>query len=149
MSSYNNLNDLKKAILEKAKHVMNTKGANIVKKTENKEIIDKVLNSYTPVNDQRRETGGIEDVSNMHHKIIEDSNSVTLSVTNDTPTLYDRDYSLNEAIVYGGDFYEYPYNNRDEVRYSYLKGRNYVDGTIERLKEDGELIDMLKKELGK
>jgi hypothetical protein len=148
LTNFNNFADLQKAILAKAKQVMDTKGAGIVKNKESEAVKDRVLDSYTPVVDQRRTTGGLDDVTNMHHKVTEGSNSITLSVTNDTPTLYDRDYTLNQAIIEGGDYYEYPTTNRDSSRYTYLNGRDYITETIEKLKEDGELVNMLKKELG-
>lgn len=154
MPSFNNFNDLQKAINLKIKETLETKIAQKIKETESQAIKDVVLGSYTPTSYKRRTSGGIEDISNMHSQVTKQSNnSMILSVSNDTSTngREERNYDLDEAIVLGGEeYYEHPYNSelkKDTDTYSYLKGRDYVSETVKRLKENGEIVTILKDKL--
>lgn len=143
------LNKLKEAINKKVVSAFEGDISNILKETESKAIELKVLDSYSPKQNVRR-TGddGFESVSNMNSTVSIKGDTVTLSVSNDTPTVIDRDYRLDQAIIEGGDFYEYPVGERNSNQFTYLNGRDYVTETIEELKKNGKIEEVLKKQLG-
>ena len=150
MTSFNNMSDLLNAIKNQAKETLNTKVSDKVKEIEHEVNQQIVLDSYTPVVDQRRNSGGgIEDITNMNSKVSEDANSINLTITNDTPTLNNnRDYDLTTAIELGGSYYEYPFENKNLDNYIYLKGRKFTEETQKRVNESTEIIDIIKKDLG-
>ncbi len=143
---FNNNKELKEAIEKQFAEALNKPVVNKLKEIEKEVIDDKVLGVYDPLDYTRRAVGGIDDVRNMKHTVNKQGDKIVLSVENETDTFNDRDYDLITAIVQGGDFFEYPYKNRDSNTYTYLKERDFISEIRERIKK-GEIAEELKKEL--
>lgn len=152
MATYKDLESLKKALLPKIIDVLGDEIPKEIKKIESEEIQKHVLDFdvYKPREYKRRdEHHGIQAVENMNHEVIVTDGKVVVSVVNDTPVADStHTYRLDEAIVEGGgEFYEYPYGNADEEIYTYLKGRDFITPTQERVNTSGEVINALKNGL--
>jgi hypothetical protein len=148
------LKQLKAEIEKRVVKALETDVSSKVELIESQVIKEVVLGTYTPREYERRkgmyDDGGIESVGNMNSKVDVSNGEVKLSVVNDTPVADPtHTYRLDEAIVEGGDYFEYPIENRDPNKYTYLKGRDFITATQERINSSGEVEKTLKDSLTK
>lgn len=136
---FDDLKDLYKYVEKAHEEIAYKDVQEVIKEVESDVIDEEVYSKYD--NEDRRGSngGGLGDIKNMIvHPPRKIGNIIEIEITNETPLDppndgISRNYRLDEAIEYGGDYYEYPKGNRDEDVYTYLKPRPFTEKTEMRL----------------
>lgn len=124
--------------------------ANQVKETMQDQIHETVYSVYNPqVYNRRGMENGLLDINNIQSTPIENGIEVkNVAPLNTEYGIASQDLfgeTLDEIIVYGGDYYEFQGTGRG----AYLQPRDFYTATIEELERSGlvisTLIDGLKK----
>ncbi|HID0767927.1 TPA: hypothetical protein ACXDBC_002255 [Clostridium botulinum] len=139
---FNSLEELYKYAQQAHEETAINETQEAVKEVASDVIDEEVYSKYDNKDRRGKHGGGLGDIKNMVvHPPKKIGNTIEVKITNETPLDppddgIPRNYRLDEAIEYGGDYYEYPKSKkkRDEGIYTYLKPRPFNKKTEERLR---------------
>jgi hypothetical protein len=156
---YTNLDELFKDLFREVSKSMKSDVSEVAKDEEVIAIQKEVFDAYPhPTMYERRKTGGIDDRANMKDYIDEDGDSITLTITNETPPSdgINNVDNLAGLIEFGDNngYGEYDYKTNKGGKaygevdaYKYLNPRPFTEQTIESLRESGAVEKALKDSL--
>lgn len=154
MSVFNNVNELINHLESNVlRDVLENEVFDVVAQTQSRMVFEHVYNKYRPVVYKRRGySGGLGDPKNIVGSFYKKNNTIQMLIENKT-----RGYNSGQYIAglieygdgYNGMKYDFPYKNRLDSRYTYLKERPFIRKTIEFLEKSGRHIDALERGLNR
>lgn len=157
MVKFNNIKELEKYMNKQMSEVMNNEMAQMVKKKESESVEKNVYQAYQPSSpdgepwkyERRRTNGGLADIRNMTHEVINSGNGVELTVENKTKGK-DQNFEIDDLVEYGdgynGKEYEFK-KNRDGTAQQYLRPRPFTQRTKEDILMTNKHVDTMRKGL--
>lgn len=149
IASFNNLEDLFKALPSIIAESMEDVAPKI-KEVESKHVQSDVFDKYDPYVYQRRENGGLDDVTNMPHKVYANRDIIKLEIENTTRGSDDTSFYIAGLVEYGhqNGYGEYDYDyNRDGTQYLFLQPRPFMSNTVRELSTTKKHIQWMKESL--
>lgn len=116
----------------------------IIKEVMREVIIETVYNKYDASYNRRYDDGGFSDITNYNYKIEVNGNYASITMFNDTKGVNTKN-DLDTVIYYGN---AYDWINSDIYKLQPYP-RNWIEETVKKLYESGELVKRLKDRLSK
>lgn len=147
MARKQTLNNLVKKIEQDIQNTLASDVFDAVVNIQSQEIKREVYDAYTPFEYQRRGAqGGLMDAKNNIATFTNTGGRIEMLIQNITKGRDNGEYIT--PLIVGGDGYkgmEYNYKyNRDGTQDKYLKPRDFVSATMNRLKRTLEVHDVIK-----